>query len=418
MTSAGVRVLGEAIRIELIEAAEPVMATDIQKRISERRNQIARVLQAQALELSLDQLLDQLAAVTCEEVSDLTIRYALKAFNRTFASDPERVPAVYHREDGRLRFMSLEGLPPWPALARELAIALLPDEDPGRLAAGIKEALAANTDDAAADVLDQLGFAPLSLVEDRLTRLDTVVETLGGEDERLEADANVECGTGTLSDTGPNVQPGLDSPVDRFLGRAPGTTQPSSPPDSAGTEYTADGKSKSHGKTPSQKQRARLRTYVTEAAAGSEQVIDVESTDKRSAIEFAGVRKVIECEKAAGRFPKEMPPMHPGYDIESKNTSGEVERYIEVKSVSGGWDTLGVALSKQQFDQARNLGRRYWLYVVERATENKAQIYRIQNPARRVGQFFYDDGWRDASMQEGSESEETDNTPLHFGRRS
>ena len=408
MTSAGVRILGEALRIQLIAAEERVLATDVQERISERHNQIARVLQAQALATPIRALLDQLAAVTYEDASELIVRYVLKAFNHTFASDLERVPAIYHREDGRLRFVRVDGLPPWPALARELAVALLPDEDPGRLAAGIKEALAANTDLVAAEVLDQLGFAPLSLVEYGAQRSDAVVETLGGDTEPQQGEAKVEPGEGTGTDTGSNVdQPASNSPVDQFLGTAPGTTQPSRPPNSGETEHAANGTRMAPEKTSPSKPRARLRTYVVDEVAEHEGASDVESIDNRSVIESEGVRKVLDAEKASGRCPKEMPPMHPGYDIESRNESGEVDRYIEVKSISGEWDALGVALSKPQFDKAHILGTAYWLYVVERAAEGDARIYRIQDPARRVGQFLYDDGWRDASSGKRAETEET-----------
>jgi hypothetical protein len=79
-------------------------------------------------------------------------------------------------------------------------------------------------------------------------------------------------------------------------------------------------------------------------------------------------------------------------------------RYIEVKSNSGLWGTLGVGLSKPQFDKASELGDRYWLYVVENAVGEGSRVYRINNPARRVDQFLYDDGWRGLT-------EDNENTP-------
>ena len=46
-------------------------------------------------------------------------------------------------------------------MARELAIALCPEEDPGQFAAGLKEVLAAETITEAATSLDELGFSQL-----------------------------------------------------------------------------------------------------------------------------------------------------------------------------------------------------------------------------------------------------------------
>jgi hypothetical protein len=92
-----------------------------------------------------------------------------------------------------------------------------------------------------------------------------------------------------------------------------------------------------------------------------------------------------------------MPKNHPGYDIESRDTSGEIERYIEVKSRSGLWGDDGVGLTSTQFSKARELGEQYWLYVVENAAQPDAQIYRIQNPAGKVEQFLYDAGWQDTA---------------------
>ena len=43
---------------------------------------------------------------------------------------------------------------------------------------------------------------------------------------------------------------------------------------------------------------------------------------------------------------------------------------------------------------AQRLGQKFWLYVVERADQDDFCITRIQNPAQRVNEFMFDDGWR------------------------
>lgn len=57
--------------------------------------------------------------------------------------------------------------------------------------------------------------------------------------------------------------------------------------------------------------------------------------------------------------------------------------------------TAGVGLSDTQFNKAREFEAEYWLYIVERPEFDTFRIVRIQDPARRVGYFFYDEGWRD-----------------------
>lgn len=94
-----------------------------------------------------------------------------------------------------------------------------------------------------------------------------------------------------------------------------------------------------------------------------------------------------------------MPANNPGYDVESRDGSGEIVRYIEVKSLSGAWGEKGISLTRTQFEKARELGERYWLYVVEWADQDeKFRIYRIQNPANQVNQFLYDNGWKELAV--------------------
>jgi hypothetical protein len=122
---------------------------------------------------------------------------------------------------------------------------------------------------------------------------------------------------------------------------------------------------------------------------------DSERAARRAALSEAGVARVKAFEKAANRDPKAMPTTFPGYDIESRDQSGEIARYIEVKSLSGLWGQEGVGLTSTEFAKARELGSRYWLYVVEQADTSDARIHRVQDPASKVDQYLYDDGWQE-----------------------
>lgn len=147
------------------------------------------------------------------------------------------------------------------------------------------------------------------------------------------------------------------------------------------------------------RQRGRLRTYVMPARDGVSGD-GAEAVQRKSEIDRAGISRVIEYERRSGRYPREMTHDNPGYDIESCDIAGNVLRYIEVKSVADVWNSQGVGLSATQFYEGHLYKERYWLYVVERAASPDARIYRIQDPARRVDQFLYDDGWRDLAEGE------------------
>lgn len=108
---------------------------------------------------------------------------------------------------------------------------------------------------------------------------------------------------------------------------------------------------------------------------------------------------VIELERQAGWDATRMPRNNKGYDIVSRR--GQEEKFIEVKAVGGDWSGLGVAATYAQFDLAMKLGEKYWLYVVEQI-ENPdiRRCSRIQDPARKVTRFLFDDSWRQLIAQE------------------
>ena len=135
--------------------------------LHERHRQLLRVLETgQDTNGQLDlSLLDRLQV---QSVTALRIQYSVKAFNHEVSSDPEDVPAKFQAADGVLYFVRRGGNAPWASIARELAIALCPEADPGRLAAGIKEVLAAPSDRARRRrCWTNLGFAPLAVADEK-----------------------------------------------------------------------------------------------------------------------------------------------------------------------------------------------------------------------------------------------------------
>jgi hypothetical protein len=412
MAEAGVRLLGSAVRTHLVECNNPADDEQVVPRLLERRQQLARVLEPQGgaegrADLSL---LDQLR---CRSVTDLKIQYSLRAFNREVTGDVEPVPAHYRADDKVLYYVPREGSPPWPSLARELALALYPDADPGRLAAGLKEVLSAPTAQLAEAILDELGFAPLVAAPEVVGGEGTVVTDLGGQEGAPESPWPFPSGPAQ-----PQLQAEGDgqlSPqeaIEQILGA--GSTSPTPLPEdlqgllrpdpatgggkaSGGQKATGAGSGPVRRSQGENRPRARarvqvkLRTYVSTGASERE---DGERSAQRSAVDRAGVDRVLEYERGQGRRPKEMPPKHPGYDVESANDAGGVERYIEVKSLSGDWEYSNAGMTDIQYKKATELADRYWLYVVERADQPDWRIHRIRNPVAWADQYLFDDGWQ------------------------
>jgi sacsin len=118
-------------------------------------------------------------------------------------------------------------------------------------------------------------------------------------------------------------------------------------------------------------------------------------------------------EQRSGRKVERMVSNNPGFDIRSTAIDGSDERLIEVKGLSGEWSAAGVPLSATQFDLAHREGDKFWLYVVEFASQpEERRLTRIQNPAGLVTQFRIDHGWRALAAEMISASESLANQPV------
>ena len=210
------------------------------------------------------------------------------------------------------------------------------------------------------------------------------------------AGSNGSAQTGSAGTSAPQSHP--PRTPQPYTGQATrsGAQQPS-PPLQAANGQSAP----SHDSDARAEHGSRLRTYVFSGrdpdAPPSAQPRGIEAIDK------AGIARVLAAEEQEGRDADEQPHNNPGYDIYALDADG-AERYIEVKSLSGNWQTKGVMVSATQFNFAREKGPEFWLYVVERADKDDFQITRIQNPARQVGEFLFDDGWRTLGEQAGGQN--------------
>jgi hypothetical protein len=144
LDAAGVRSLGTAVKIELLECVDPVDDPELGERVRTRRNEIGRVLEAHGTHNTAESI-QRIDDIRFQSATSIEIRCALAAFNRELKSAPEYVPALYLPEQQTMVFSYRNESIPWPAISRELVIGLFPEEDPGRFAAGFKEVLAADT---------------------------------------------------------------------------------------------------------------------------------------------------------------------------------------------------------------------------------------------------------------------------------
>ena len=409
-------------------------------------------------------LLDQLRVMS---VDALRVQYTVKAFNHEISSDPEDLPAKFQAADGVLYIVRRGGEAPWPSIARELALALCPDTDPGQLAAGVKDVLAAPSESAAAAILDELGFAPLAVAEVAPTVSVGVIEDLGGASTPTDPQQ-----AGLITDVPP---PATGSyPGAAAQPRAEGSTQPTSQGETGAPAAPASGEPPTTGDVTSRRlgpvggppaqlppgledqprsltERARfrkgtpgegeqqdrqqhpqprsgerdserrpsrggypvLRSYVAPQNPDVDGEADPAVAERRELVNRHGMVRVLDYERLKNRHPREMPHSHPGYDVESDNAASQIERFIEVKSLSGDWEGPYAGMSDTQFKKNEELGSRYWLYVVERADQPDFKIWRIHNPAQRVTNFMFDDGWKgiaeadDEDVTEPAAAEET-----------
>ncbi len=399
MEAAGARWLSDVVESHLVECSQPIDDPELSDRIRSRIPQLLRVFEAhQEQELDSDRF-DEIRMVGA---SDLVAQFTMVAFDRSFPSDPEPAESLYRREEDTLYFVRRSGRYPWPGIARELTLALLPNQEPGPLASPIKDVLSAETPNEADAILDELGYRPLEVdgEQDRISAAP--VALIGGETgTELPQIATLTDGAAPSggiqglavdeairSILGDGVQPPAPPPSDLGSGDAvlPGTLGPGGRSPSGGEG------SRSTGHQPSQ--RGKLRSYVySKETPGSRSQQPPDAAEKRDALAQAGVDHAMRYEEAAGRVPEEMPPYNPGFDIKSKDRAGNVLRFIEVKSSASRWDGQGVGLTRREFDESNANAERSWLYVVERAEADDYRIHRIQDPARLVNQFMYDAGW-------------------------
>ena len=361
--AAGVKQLGSAVATELLRTDNPDVEHDTMERLRQRRGEIARVLSGQMASDQVQGALGRLSSLHCMSATSLEIRYRLEAFGRVLRSQPELASAAYHSTEHSLWSTHSNGQVPLAPLARELAIALCPEEDPGLFAAGLKEVLSASTTAEAATVLDELGFPQLDA---------NVVEPLPVSEAAHQL--GIEVPISHLESPPHEVRDGSQSDT-----TARGETETSTESDPRGSEAAS---------------RHRGREFVSYVAVspaeGDEPETDGLTHQERMNLEDKAIELIIGQEPELRRTPKN----NPGFDLTELGPDGEPVKWVEVKAMKGTLLDHPVGLSRTQFEWAQKHGSLYWLYVVERAGDPEhAQVVRIQDPAGKARTFTFDHGW-------------------------
>lgn len=163
-------------------------------------------------------------------------------------------------------------------------------------------------------------------------------------------------------------------------------------PDSRGSKReksyrTSSGRLMSYAASPADAERASKQEDPAKTAA-------------RDATGQAAVEYFLLTQGARWKSLLQMSHNNPGFDIKAVSHDDQDE-FIEVKGQSGAWTEDGVGLTPTEMSEARLRGDRYWLCVVEYATNTKRRkLYLLKNPYGLTQQFRFDSGWKSAAHSE------------------
>ena len=406
---AGVRALSDLLIVDLVDCDVVADAEHESERLANRWPLVRRIFAAGHSKI------DMLGAPTVQSADVLRVVYRV---NR-FASIAESAHAYLDRQQDLIYFDRNSPMK-WTHIAREIS-SIAAAGEASLLAPAIKEALQPHSIAEAEATLDALGV-PRTL-EDQAADLQSgrsmaappeMDDASTAPDGEPDQDRNTSFTLGT-EQSPQNVDP--PSTLQSFTPNSPDELRPDEEsevqpsPESDEVTGTSDlpnsddvtddeemPKSATPPKRPKTPARSKtkprpvLRSFLS-GDPDEESSLSDEEKQRRRNTDRAGVKHVMEYESRAGRFPVEMPHENEGYDIESCDASGDVIRYIEVKSLSGAWDGYNVKVTPAQFRRAQRELHEFWLYVVEHAGSAAPQLRRIQNPAGGVTEFRFDDGW-------------------------
>jgi hypothetical protein len=420
LAEAGVQRVEKLIKAKLVDV-ETHPDPELPDKIADRISALRRVLAS-------DAILEELQGLDIQRALVLNVVYRAELFGYSYDVGPDPVDAIYLPEAHELAYR--EGASD-RALARELARAIAPDDDPGALAMRLEPILSARSAEDAHQALDDFGIAKLDTIEHGAAwsptaeASDDLAGTPGSPDDESAEIGSPDDESADIDEGGSDSGGGGDNEVDSTVDTAPGkggmpggSSNGQGPRPGDGRAGGGSGRKTRAGNADRRTGRqTRLRSYVIESDEdeGDRGTVGDEAPDL-SPVDMAGVVRVLEYERKCGREPQEMAHRNEGFDVESFDKRGDLVRRIEIKSTGGQWSIAGVMLSRRQHEQAVDDRDLFWLYVVENALDDGYKIYRIQNPANKIDYFGFDGGWKDVAEPD-VERDETGTPTANSTRR-
>ncbi len=393
MAAAGVCDLSKVVRMLVVECDEPHPSERWNQLLTDRWPLVRRVM------TGLQQPASNCPATPPDvfEAERLLISFALDDRK----TDAENVAAVLDAEASRLFLVpGRKGVE--AAVARELAFMLQPDAGAGLVAAALKEVLISESLPDAAAALSDLGIAEADLGDRTGVKggseagLDVADGAAFGTDNTEVAASPPTNDSVGVDGALPKRDPVVGDPKDATAG----DERLLSPNGGSQGEGGGDGRLKTIGRrsgTPGRNEKLILRSYLQPAKVSSDAASEGVGNERQLEVDRRGTELVLAHERSARRNPRKMDHFHEGYDIESDGSKGSVERFIEVKSLSGPWDKFSVGMSSAQYEMARSKRDLFWLYVVDNVDGDAPSIHMICDPASQVVDYRFDDGWRQAA---------------------
>lgn len=418
MSAAGVKHLSTDVEIELIECKHPKEDNEFKKRILERRNEIARVLNRHITdESNFNETLSNLNKIKFMRVNSLKIRYRLNAFQRHLISKEDEVLACYDQKTKCLFFVFQDDA--WSTIACELALALYPKKDPSLISSGLQTMLMPTTRERAKSDLDKLGYPPVEIIDFELTQSMETAGSLGMELSPLnesqamstEVDGlqnietrkhDVQQPSQTMSAALPpkdsvaksseTISPQPDEKTESLhieISYLQGQSEVDKIANRENKEYKTMGTLERYGSFSGNKRKVFI-SYVAVDPNDKPPYSDEMNWLKKKKLEEKAIKFILTHEP---KWKQPCSSSNRGYDLYETNDNRQPIRYCEVKAMKGTLQDYPVCLSKTQFEFAQKHRHNYWLYIVECVDTDKPRIIRIQDPFGKARNFTFDHGW-------------------------
>lgn len=162
MKAAGVRPVSKVIQSDVEKCVNSCEDKSIKERFLARADLIRTILGGTADEASGNEFVDILDKISFMQVDKLMVRWKLTAFDEEQPLLTKPNPEFAHWDSERHLFYfakNPDGSVPWPAIARELTLALPPNDNPTTTPLVLKSVLETENDEGAEEQLNELGIA-------------------------------------------------------------------------------------------------------------------------------------------------------------------------------------------------------------------------------------------------------------------